>query len=302
MSERRTRGQGNNPGVTKKKIIELLLVRSEETPEPEIRDYIADTLGIKEPKSSKIQLAAARDEGLLLKDPRSGVNYWNINFNSDDVPDFTLDILRDLPAKDRVSFHRSPYVQEMVMKMAGCMAKSIHAKTRVAYLKTKLSHYWGFSIGEQVSDDDDDEVPEELLRTAAFYNQAMRYSPSFFLYYFNDAGGISPYLTTILSSVLFKTEWNRFDLLYLIGTMGCIVDHLHSDDEGRDEIVRFLTDTSDDIAEHTSLKYPELLLSNMVHADGMLQELHNRHSGDDLPDTPLKFDPGMFQRLKGQRF
>ena len=297
MSERRTRGQGNNPGVTKRKIIELLLVRSEETPEPEIRDYIADTLGIKEPKSSKIQLAAANDEGLLLKDTRSGVNYWNINFNSDDVPGYALDILRDLPMKDRVSFFRSPYVQEMVMKMAGCMAKTNHARTRVVYMETVLSYYWGFSLGQQISDDDDEEIPEEILRTAAFYTRTMRYSPSFFLYYFDDAGGIGPYLVTLLGSVLHKTEWEGFDLLYFIGTMGCIVDYRHSDDGGREEILRLLIEFKDDIADHTSLRNPELLLSNMMHADELLQDLQNLHNKEDLVKRQVRFDTGIFQRL-----
>lgn len=51
MSERRTRGQGNNPGVTKPKIIEILLKQSDWTPEPDIRDEIASELAIKEPKS-----------------------------------------------------------------------------------------------------------------------------------------------------------------------------------------------------------------------------------------------------------
>ena len=158
MIEGRTRGQGNNPGVTKRKIIEIVLKQSEWTPEPMIRDSIASDLGIKEPKSTKIQLAAAKEEGLLLKDTKSGVNYWDINFKSDILPGYVTDIITQMDEEKRVPFFSSVYVQELVLKNAGFLAKTNHPKTRMGYNTTHHSEYWGFLHSEPIHETPDEDL------------------------------------------------------------------------------------------------------------------------------------------------
>jgi len=299
MSERRTRGQGNNPGVTKRKIIEILLKQSDWTPEPDIRDEIASELAIKEPKSTKIQLAAALEEGLILKESRSGVNYWNINFNSDVIPGFIKDIVTTLPEKDQILFFKSLYVQELVLKIAGFLAKTNHPKTRVGYSSTKISYFWGFLDGETIQniDDDDDDLSEDLKKSVAFYRYVVTHSPSFFLYYFQDAAGIDPYLRTILGSYMLKTDWKDYDFLYFVGTMGLIVDYCRSEGEMHEKIAQFLTDNKKEIFYHTSLKNPERLFENMIQANKMLQERHKFDSGENGTQKAFTLDSGMFQKL-----
>jgi hypothetical protein len=89
---------------------------------------------------------------LLLKEVRSGVNYWNIDFNSDKILDYIIDIVKNLKEEDRVPFFKSPYVQELVLKMAGFLAKTNHERTRTGYCSTSLSEYWGFLCSEPIKD------------------------------------------------------------------------------------------------------------------------------------------------------
>ncbi len=278
MSEGRTRGQRNNPGVTKRKIIEIILHKSEPTPEPVIRDFIASSLGIKEPKSTKIQLAAAKEEGILLKDMHSGVNYWNINFSSEALLGYVIDIIHQMPVQDRVPFFSSEYVQELVLKMAGFLARTNHPKTRVGYVHTQLSEYWGFLHSEPVHDTDNDDLSEDVLRAVHFYRWVVTHSPSFFLYFFHDAAHIDPYLESVLALYVKKTEWRDFDFLYFVGTMGLIIDYSRADVGYRDDVATFLIENACDISAHTSLKYPDRLFHNMIQAHAMMQERHGMHS------------------------
>ena len=60
-------------------------------------------------------------------------------------------------------FFKSLYVQELVLKIAGFLAKTNHPKTRVGYNSTKISYFWGFLDGETIqNNDDDDDLSEDL--------------------------------------------------------------------------------------------------------------------------------------------
>jgi len=299
MSEGRTRGQGNNPGVTKRKIIEILLQKSEPTPEPVIRDRIACDLGIKEPKSTKIQLAAAKGEGLLLKDTRSGVNYWDIDFTSEVLLGYVIDIITQMPEKDRVSFFSSPYVQELVLKLAGFLARTNHPKTRVGYQSTVISEYWGFLPSEQIYETLDENLSEDVIRAVQFYRLVVTRSPSFFLYPFQDAAHIDPFLESVLASYLHKTEWKDYDFLYFVGTMGLIIDYSRSDAINRNEIASFLTEYAGDISSHTSLTYPDRLFRNMIQAYEMMQERHAIPPKSGHSQKAFRANPDMFEKLSG---
>ncbi|ABD41391.1 hypothetical protein Mhun_1660 [Methanospirillum hungatei JF-1] len=297
MTEGRTRGQGNNPGVTKRKIIEIILKQSEPTPEPLIRDSIASDLGIKEPKSTKIQLAAAKEEGILLKDTRSGVNYWDIDFTSEALLGYVIDIITLMPGKDRVPFFSSLYVQDLVLKMAGFLARTNHPKTRVGYYSTKLSEYWGFLKSEPIHETLDEELPDDVLRAVRFYQWVVTRSPSFFLYSFQDAAQIDPFLESILASYIHKAEWRDFDLLYFVGTMGLIIDYSRADERYRDEIAAFLGENSRDIFNHTSIKYPDRLFRNMIQAHEMMQERHTIPTTQGGSQKAFRTNLNMFEKL-----
>ena len=299
MTEGRTRGQGNNPGVTKRKIIEIILKQSEPTPEPVIRDNIASDLGIKEPKSTKIQLAAAKEEGILLKDTRSGVNYWNINFTSDTLLGYVIDIITLMPEKDRVPFFSSSYVQDLVLKMAGFMARTNRLEEQSGYRGTQISEYWGFLHSEPIHETLDEKLPKDIWKAVHFYRWVVTHSPSFFLYQLQDAAHIGPYLELILGSQMLKTEWNDFDFLYFVGTMGLIVDYSRSDERYQDEIAAFLGENSIDIFNHTSIKYPDRLFWNMIRAHEMMQERHSPCSGETVPQKSFRLDPQIFRKFQG---
>lgn len=299
MTEGRTRGQGNNPGVTKRKIIEIVLKHSEPTPEPLIRDIIATDLGIKEPKSTKLQLAAAKEEGILLKDMRSGVNYWDIHFTSSSLLGYVIDIITWMPREERVPFFSSSYVQDLVLKMAGFMARTNHPMEQSGYRGTQISEYWGFLNSEPIHETLDEELPKDVYRAVQFYRYAVTHSPSFFLYQLDDAAHISPYLELILGSQMLKTEWKDFDFLYFVGTMGLIIDYSRSEERYLDEIAAFLRENSGDIYNHTSLKYPDRLLWNVIRAHEMMQDRHSQSPDENRTQKSFSLDPRTFRKFHG---
>ncbi|WP_146199806.1 hypothetical protein ACKUB1_14320 [Methanospirillum stamsii] len=296
MTEGRTRGQRNNSGVTKRKIIEIVLKQSGWTPEPMIRGYIESDLGIKEPKSTKIQLAAAKEEGILLKETNSGVNYWDIDFSSGILLGYVTDIISLMEEEERVPFFSSSYVQELALKKAGFLAKSNHPKTRVGYESTDLSVYWGFLQGEQIQETRDEELPMDVLRAVNFYRYVVTHSPSFFLFPYHQAGHIDPYLELILGSQMLKTEWKDFDFLYFVGTMGLIVDYSHSEEKYRSEIATFLVENKNDIYAHTSIKNPEMLFYNMIQAHEMILDRHTIITEGDSSQKSFCYESGIFKK------
>lgn len=296
MTERRTRGQINNPGVTKRKIIEILLKKSEETPEPTIRELIAEELGITEPKSTKIQLAAALKEDIIKKDTRSGVNYWRINFDNPALLKYFIEILTSMPEHERVPFFVSHYAQEMVLKIAGFLSKTNRPNTRAGYQKTILSEYWGFLDGEQSASADDEELSEKVLSCVEFYRWVVTHSPSFFLYY-KDPSQIDPYLKSVLSSCFFKTEWKDFDFLYFVGTMGLVVDYSRTDEKYHREVAAFLATNKGDISSHTSLKNPENLFHNMVQVQKGIEERHTMKSGEGFSQKTFHWESNIFEKV-----
>ncbi|MGV8110305.1 hypothetical protein [Methanospirillum sp.] len=299
MTEGRTRGQGNNPGVTKRKIIEIILKQSDWITEPMIRESIASDLGIKEPKSTKIQLAAAKEEGILLKDTKSGVNYWNIDFTSARLLGYVIDIIALMPEKDRVSFFSSSYVQDLVLKMAGFMARTNHPNEQAGYRGTQFSEYWGFLNSEPIHENPYEELAKDVYQAVHFYRYVVTHSPSFFLYQLDDAAHISPYLELILGSQMLKTEWKDFDFLFFVGTIGLIIDYSRSEGRYTNEIAAFLRKYSRDIMNHTSLKYPDRLLWNMIRAREMMQDRHSLSPEEKRSQKSFSLDPRTFKKYHG---
>lgn len=264
-----------------------------------IRESIASDLGIKEPKSTKIQLASAKEEGILLKDTRSGVNYWNIDFTSTSLLGYVIDIITLMPEKDRVPFFSSSYVQDLALKMAGFMARTNRPKEQAGYRGTQFSEYWGFLHSEPIHETLDEELPKDVWKAVHFYRWVVAHSPSFFLYQFQDAAHISPYLELILGSQMLKTEWRDYDFLYFVGTMGLIIDYSRSDERYHDEIATFLAENSIDIFNHTSLKYPDRLFWNMIRARELMQERHSVCSGENVTQKSFILDPRTFKKFHG---
>jgi len=246
--------------------------------------------------SSSEILAAALKEDIIKKDTRSGVNYWRINFDNPALLKYFIEILTNMPEHERVPFFLSQYAQEMVLKIAGFFAMTNRPNTRTGYEKTNLSEYWGFLHGEQIASADDDELSEETLSCVEFYQWVVTHSPSFFLYY-KDPSQIDPYLKSVLSSCLYKTEWKDFDFLYFVGTMGLIVDYSRSDEKYQGEVAAFLTKNMGDISCHISLKNPDRLFHNMIQAQKGMLERHDMRSGEGFSQKSFRWESNMFQKV-----
>lgn len=114
MTDERVRRTGlTAKGETKRDIVEFLL-RSNETSEPEIREYLRHAVGIRDQFSIKKHLHDLEMGGILVKDNKRNTNFWRVNLDSNELMAFLHNALHEIDDKKLPSFIKTTGYQNYV--------------------------------------------------------------------------------------------------------------------------------------------------------------------------------------------